>query len=119
LTHDICEHPAHHVLPAIPCYRLRAAQQRLAELIGPRSLEVPLAWGPLAEIMRRCKVYDSSSSAGSISATGRRLFPALPPRRSAPRLDCPKGIAPKTPSGDTFVAMATPTIEGRSDGVGM
>ena len=58
LTHDICEHPAHHVLPAIPCYRLRAAQQRLAELIGPRSLEVPLAWGPLAEIMRRCKVYD-------------------------------------------------------------
>src|SRR5262249_42318454 len=58
LTHDICEHPAHHVLPSIPCYRLRAAQARLAQLIGARSLEVPLSPRLLADIMRRCKVYD-------------------------------------------------------------
>jgi acyl-lipid omega-6 desaturase (Delta-12 desaturase) len=58
LTHDICEHPAHHVLPSIPCYRLRAAQARLAELLGERALELPLSPHAMAEIMRRCKLYD-------------------------------------------------------------
>ncbi|HZV94123.1 MAG TPA: fatty acid desaturase [Caldimonas sp.] len=58
VTHDICEHPAHHVVPAIPCYRLRAAQARLNELLGDRALAVPLSPRVLGDIMRRCKVYD-------------------------------------------------------------
>ena len=58
LTHDICEHPAHHLVPAIPCYRLREAQCRLNELIGNTALTVSLSPKALADIMRRCKVYD-------------------------------------------------------------
>ena len=58
LTHEICEHPAHHVVPSIPCYRLREAQARLNELLGDRSLRVRPSYKVLADIMRRCKVYD-------------------------------------------------------------
>ena len=58
MTHDICEHPAHHVMPAIPCYRLRAAQARLEELTDNTGLKMPLSPAKMATVMRRCKVYD-------------------------------------------------------------
>ena len=58
LMHSSLEHAAHHVLPAIPCYRLRAAQARLTELLGGGSHDVPLAFGALVDIVRRCKLYD-------------------------------------------------------------
>jgi len=58
LTHDICEHPAHHVLPSVPCYRLRAAQARLTGLLGERAIELPLSARAMARVMRRCKLYD-------------------------------------------------------------
>ena len=58
LTHDICEHPAHHVMPAIPCYRLRSAQAKLDALTGGKGLKLRLSPRAMAAIMRSCKVYD-------------------------------------------------------------
>ncbi len=58
-SHDILEHPAHHVIPAIPCYRLHAAQTELGLLLGPQALRTHLfAFRRLAEVMRTCKLYD-------------------------------------------------------------
>ena len=59
LTHDIMEHPAHHVNPSIPCYRLHAAQTRLNEVLGERVVAV----GPLQILatIRKCKLYDYES----------------------------------------------------------
>jgi omega-6 fatty acid desaturase (delta-12 desaturase) len=58
-SHDIMEHPAHHVIPAIPCYRLFEAQSELARLMGPRGFETHFfALGRLAQTMRTCKLYD-------------------------------------------------------------
>jgi omega-6 fatty acid desaturase (delta-12 desaturase) len=58
-THDILEHPVHHVVPAIPCYRLHAAQTELTRLLGERALRTHLfAFRRLAEVMRTCKLYD-------------------------------------------------------------
>lgn len=56
LLHNFLEHPAHHVLPNIPSYRLWSAQQRLNELLGPRAIVV----GPrdVLSVFRRCKLYD-------------------------------------------------------------
>jgi omega-6 fatty acid desaturase (delta-12 desaturase) len=56
--HNGFEHPAHHVCPSIPCYRLHEAQQRLSQLIGPASVEVPFSWAAMKNIFRRCKLYD-------------------------------------------------------------
>ena len=58
VTHYILEHPAHHVLPSIPCYRLWDAQRRLYELAPNQSIVVPFSWSLLRDIMRRCQLYD-------------------------------------------------------------
>lgn len=58
-THDILEHPVHHVVPAIPCYRLYEAQTELTRLLGTHALRTHLfAFRRLAEVMRTCKLYD-------------------------------------------------------------
>jgi omega-6 fatty acid desaturase (delta-12 desaturase) len=56
--HDIFAHPVHHVLPVIPCYQLRAAQDRLNDLLGPAAVirELGVAWW--LDTTRRCKLYD-------------------------------------------------------------
>lgn len=58
-SHDILEHPVHHVVPAIPCYRLHAAQTELSRLLGPHALRTHLfAFRRLGQVMRTCKLYD-------------------------------------------------------------
>jgi acyl-lipid omega-6 desaturase (Delta-12 desaturase) len=58
-SHDILEHPAHHVIPAIPCYRLFEAQSQLNRLLGDKALRTHLfALSRLAQVMRGCKLYD-------------------------------------------------------------
>ncbi len=58
LLHYFLEHPAHHVLPSIPCYRLWDAQIKLNELMGSRAIIVPASPKNLLATMRRCKLYD-------------------------------------------------------------
>jgi acyl-lipid omega-6 desaturase (Delta-12 desaturase) len=58
LAHDPFSHAAHHVCPAIPCYRLHEAQLRLSELLGARSIDLSLSWRAMRDVARRCKLYD-------------------------------------------------------------
>ena len=58
LIHNGLEHAAHHVLPAIPNYRLREAQTRLNELLKGTAVVMPLSLRGLREVARSCKLYD-------------------------------------------------------------
>lgn len=56
LGHEIMEHPAHHINPMIPCYRLYAAQLRLGKILGTNAIvDRPTS---LVSVIRRCKLYD-------------------------------------------------------------
>ena len=58
-SHDILEHPAHHVIPAIPCHRLFEAQSELNRILGAKALRIHLfSLRRLAQVMRDCKLYD-------------------------------------------------------------
>lgn len=74
IRHDIMEHPAHHVNPMIPCYRLRAAQARLDEVLGSRTIVEAMGPRPLFEILRACKLYDYEGHAW-VDFSGRRTTP--------------------------------------------
>jgi len=58
ISHHIMEHPAHHIQPRIPLYRLAAAQARLNELLGERALVEDFSPRYLLATMRACKLYD-------------------------------------------------------------
>lgn len=58
ISHDIMEHTAHHVHPKIPLYRLRAAQAKLAEILGSRLIVEKFTAMYLIRTMARCKLYD-------------------------------------------------------------
>jgi acyl-lipid omega-6 desaturase (Delta-12 desaturase) len=56
--HDIFAHPVHHLLPRIPCYRVREAQDHLARLMGPHAIVRHLSPRWLLDTTSRCKLYD-------------------------------------------------------------
>jgi len=56
--HHAYDHGAHHVCPAIPCYRLEAAQERLNELLGDYAITQEFSFSWLYNTMRKCKLYD-------------------------------------------------------------
>lgn len=58
LTHHIMDHPAHHIQPLIPLYRLPAAQARLNELLGDRAVVEEFSLHYLFATMHACKLYD-------------------------------------------------------------
>ena len=59
LLHHALEHTAHHVNPAIPCYRLAAAQRAL-EVAYPAAVPMrPVTWRRYLAITRTCQLYDS------------------------------------------------------------
>ncbi|HEX9489695.1 MAG TPA: fatty acid desaturase [Stellaceae bacterium] len=58
ISHHIMDHPAHHVHPKIPLYRLAAAQRRLNELLGERAIVQRFTPGYLFATLARCKLYD-------------------------------------------------------------
>lgn len=58
LTHHIMDHPAHHIQPLIPLYRLPAAQARLNELLGPRAVVEEFSLRYLFATMHACKLYN-------------------------------------------------------------
>ncbi|MEQ1593380.1 MAG: fatty acid desaturase [Thiobacillaceae bacterium] len=58
LFHHVYEHAAHHVHPAIPCYRLPEAQAKLNEMIGSLAISEPFSFAWLSRIQRRCELYD-------------------------------------------------------------
>jgi acyl-lipid omega-6 desaturase (Delta-12 desaturase) len=58
LTHHIMDHPAHHIQPLIPLYRLPAAQAKLNELLGGHALVEEFSLRYLFATVRACKLYD-------------------------------------------------------------
>jgi omega-6 fatty acid desaturase (delta-12 desaturase) len=52
------DHPAHHVHPKIPLYRLGAAQRRLNELLGERAIVQRFTPAYLLRTLTGCKLYD-------------------------------------------------------------
>ena len=56
--HDIFAHPVHHLFPTIPCYRLRKAQNRLNEMLGPAAVVRTLSLEWWLDTTSRCKLYD-------------------------------------------------------------
>lgn len=58
VLHDIMEHPAHHLNPLIPSYRLRSAQAWLNERLGDTSIRDPFTPRAVSETFRKCKLYD-------------------------------------------------------------
>jgi omega-6 fatty acid desaturase (delta-12 desaturase) len=58
LGHEIMEHPAHHVNPTIPCYRLHSAQARLNEVLGTNAVVATFSPASLFAVVRKCKLYD-------------------------------------------------------------
>jgi omega-6 fatty acid desaturase (delta-12 desaturase) len=57
-VHNVYDHAAHHVHPAIPSYQLPAAQEKLNELLGDRAVVSRFSFSWLYGFMRRCKLYD-------------------------------------------------------------
>lgn len=58
ISHHIMDHPAHHVHPKIPLYRLAAAQRRLNELLGEGALVQRFTPAYLWDTLACCKLYD-------------------------------------------------------------
>jgi acyl-lipid omega-6 desaturase (Delta-12 desaturase) len=58
LTHDVMDHPVHHLHPRIPCYRLRAAQAKLNELLGEHAIVEKYTLRSFLGALRACKLYD-------------------------------------------------------------
>jgi acyl-lipid omega-6 desaturase (Delta-12 desaturase) len=58
LVHHVYDHTAHHVYPAIPCYRLAEAQAKLNLLLGSASISEKFSFTMLRKIQERCKLYD-------------------------------------------------------------
>jgi omega-6 fatty acid desaturase (delta-12 desaturase) len=58
LSHEIMEHPAHHVNPLIPFHRLRAAQTHLNRVLGDEAIVEDMRLRYLFTLISRCKLYD-------------------------------------------------------------
>lgn len=59
----VLEHPVHHLLPKIPCYRLREAQAELDRLLGARAVRSPLGLQWYLRTMHSCKLFDFQARA--------------------------------------------------------
>jgi omega-6 fatty acid desaturase (delta-12 desaturase) len=57
-THYAMEHPVHHLSSMIPHYRLKQAQTALTELIEPAVITMPFTVRNVADVLRRCRLYD-------------------------------------------------------------
>ncbi len=58
ISHNTMHHPAHHVNPMIPWYRLRVAQARLSDVMGNSLIRERLGPKLVFDLTRRCQLYD-------------------------------------------------------------
>jgi omega-6 fatty acid desaturase (delta-12 desaturase) len=86
LSHDIMEHPAHHIHPLIPFYRLRAAQERLNELLGKDAIVEPMTPFYVLRLIRQCRAYDYERKAWVDFCDTAAPAPAAAERGVAPDL---------------------------------
>jgi len=58
LTHNVMVHPAHHVNPRIPWYRLKAAQRELDKILGEEIVIAHMSVRFILSLCRECQLYD-------------------------------------------------------------
>ena len=58
ISHHVMDHPAHHLHPKIPLYRVGAAQRRLNEVLGDRAVIQRFSTLYLVRTLACCKLYD-------------------------------------------------------------
>lgn len=58
MVHHIMEHTAHHLDMTIPLYQLKAAQERLEQLLPERIVIQEFSWKWYFETANKCKLYD-------------------------------------------------------------
>jgi len=58
ISHHIMDHPAHHVHPKVPLYRVAAAQRELNRILGTRAVTQRFSPAYLWRTIARCKLYD-------------------------------------------------------------
>lgn len=63
LMHQIMEHTAHHVDASIPLYTLKAAQDKLEEILPGRIISQQFSFKWYFETARLCKLYDFENKA--------------------------------------------------------
>ena len=78
LVHNIFDHGAHHACPAIPCYKLGAAQNKLNQMLGDKALTYSFSIFKLFEIMNTCKLYDYENHCWLDFDGNRTTEPSLP-----------------------------------------
>lgn len=84
ISHHIMEHPAHHVHPRVPFYRLPAAQRLLARLMGDRAVVQRFTPAYLLSTLARCKLYDFEHHCW-LDFAGRPTSERMVPAREAAR----------------------------------
>jgi omega-6 fatty acid desaturase (delta-12 desaturase) len=89
--HDIFAHPVHHLFPTIPCYRVRAAQDHLANLLGSHA--VVRKFGPawLVNTMQCCKLYDWENQRW-LDFRGRPTTRAFAPQATSDEITSPSPV---------------------------
>jgi acyl-lipid omega-6 desaturase (Delta-12 desaturase) len=58
ILHNIMDHPAHHIDPAIPLHQLPASQKLLEQQVPDHSVVHRLTWREYLRVCRVCKLYD-------------------------------------------------------------
>jgi omega-6 fatty acid desaturase (delta-12 desaturase) len=84
ISHHIMDHPAHHLHPKIPLYRLAAAQRELNRLLGTRAVRQRFSPGFLLSTLSRCKLYDYERHCWLDFAGRPRSSPTLPAAAAPP-----------------------------------
>jgi omega-6 fatty acid desaturase (delta-12 desaturase) len=92
LSHNVYNHPAHHVNMRIPFHALAKAQWRLNQLVGPAAVIQKFSFRWLHETLRNCRLYDYEAQRW-LDFNGRPTSTSI--AMNAPAEDQAKGLAPQ------------------------
>jgi omega-6 fatty acid desaturase (delta-12 desaturase) len=92
LSHNVYNHPAHHVNMRIPFHALAKAQWRLNQLVGPAAVIQKFSFRWLHETLRNCRLYDYEAQRW-LDFNGRPTSTSI--AMNAPAKDQAKGLAPQ------------------------
>lgn len=72
LSHNIMHHPAHHLNPSVPWYRLPAFERELPQSIADRMIVETMSPRYLLQLAARCKLYEYETGQWMTFAAARR-----------------------------------------------
>ena len=97
LSHNVYNHPAHHVNMRIPFHALAKAQWQLNRMIGSAAVVQPFSFRWLGETLKNCRLYDYDAKRW-LDFDGRPTTPAVitPERRSVRRDESTGALVPQS-----------------------